>query len=90
MAGFTPNELFFGVMTTVVGTIPKGYQWIANMLGLNGKISEGNALVLKYILANDENNKKESIKELEEKITKSKHIINDSRKQMDPTSLEML
>jgi len=55
---FTPNELFFGVMTTVVGTIPKGYQWIANMLGLNGKISEGNALVLKYILANDENNKK--------------------------------
>ena len=26
---FTPNDFYFGVMTTVVGTIPKGYQWIA-------------------------------------------------------------
>jgi tetratricopeptide (TPR) repeat protein len=38
----------------MVGTIPKGYQWIANILGLSGRISEGNALVLKYINNNDE------------------------------------
>ena len=40
-------------MTTVIGTIPKGYQWMANVLGMTGKISEGNALVLKYINSND-------------------------------------
>ena len=50
---FSPNDVYFGIMTTVVGTIPKGYQWIANILGLNGKITEGNALVLKYINSKD-------------------------------------
>jgi hypothetical protein len=50
---FSPNDFYFGIMTTVVGTIPKGYQWIANILGLNGKITEGNALVLKYINSKD-------------------------------------
>jgi tetratricopeptide (TPR) repeat protein len=55
---FTPNEMYYGVITTVVGTIPKGYQWIANILGLSGKISEGNALVLKYINSKDEYNKR--------------------------------
>ena len=55
---FTPNEMYYGVITTVVGTIPKGYQWIANILGLSGKISEGNAMVLKYINSKDELNKR--------------------------------
>ncbi len=55
---FTPNDVYFGIMTTVVGTIPKGYQWIANILGLSGKISEGNAMVLKYINSKDEYNKR--------------------------------
>ena len=55
---FTPNDVYFGIMTTVVGTIPKGYQWIANILGLSGKINEGNAMVLKYINSKDEYNKR--------------------------------
>jgi tetratricopeptide (TPR) repeat protein len=55
---FTPNELYCGVISTVVGTIPKGYQWIANILGLSGKISEGNAIVLKYINSKDELSKR--------------------------------
>jgi hypothetical protein len=55
---FTPNDFYFGVMTTVVGTIPKGYQWIANILGLNGRISDGNAMVLKYLNSKDELNKR--------------------------------
>jgi tetratricopeptide (TPR) repeat protein len=50
---FSPNDVYFGIITTVVGTIPKGYQWIVNILGLNGKISDGNALVLKYINSKD-------------------------------------
>ena len=50
---FTPNDVYLGLMTTVIGTIPKGYQWMANVLGMTGKISEGNALVLKYINSKD-------------------------------------
>jgi hypothetical protein len=55
---FTPNDVYFGAITTMVGTIPKGYQWMANILGMSGKISEGNALVLKYINSNDEYSKR--------------------------------
>ncbi len=55
---FTPNDVYFGIMSTVVGTIPKGYQWMANILGMSGKISEGNAMVLKYINSNDEFSKR--------------------------------
>ena len=50
---FSPNDVYLGLMTTVIGTIPKGYQWMANLLGMSGKITEGNALVLKYILSKD-------------------------------------
>jgi len=51
---FTPNDVYLGILTTVIGTIPKGYQWMANVLGLSGKISDGNAMVLKYINSKDE------------------------------------
>jgi len=50
---FSPNDVYLGLMTTVIGTIPKGYQWMANILGMSGKITEGNALVLKYIHSKD-------------------------------------
>jgi hypothetical protein len=50
---FTPTDVYYGLMSTVIGTIPKGYQWMANVLGMTGKISEGNALVLKYINSKD-------------------------------------
>ena len=50
---FAPNDVYLGLMTTVIGTIPKGYQWMASLLGMSGKITEGNALVLKYINSTD-------------------------------------
>jgi hypothetical protein len=50
---FAPNDVYLGLMTTVIGTIPKGYQWMASLLGMSGKITEGNALVLKYINSKD-------------------------------------
>jgi len=50
---FSPNDVYLGLMTTVIGTIPKGYQWMASLLGMTGKISEGNALVLNYINSKD-------------------------------------
>lgn len=51
---FTPNDVYLGILTTVIGTIPKGYQWMANVLGLSGKISDGNAMVLRYLNSKDE------------------------------------
>lgn len=50
---FIPNDVYLGLMTTVIGTIPKGYQWMANILGMSGKIADGNALVLSYINSKD-------------------------------------
>ena len=50
---FAPNDVYLGLMTTVIGTIPKGYQWMASLLGMSGKITEGNALVLKYLNSKD-------------------------------------
>ena len=51
---FSPNDVYYGFLSSVIGTIPKGYQWMASILGMTGKITEGNALVLKYIKSNDE------------------------------------
>lgn len=51
---FSPNDVYYGFLSSVIGTIPKGYQWMASILGMTGKIAEGNALVLKYIKSNDE------------------------------------
>jgi hypothetical protein len=50
---FAPNDVYLGLMTTVIGTIPKGYQWMASLLGMSGKITEGNTLVLKYLNSKD-------------------------------------
>ena len=51
---FTQGDVYYGLMTTIIGTVPKAYQWMANVLGMSGKITEGNALVLKYINSKDE------------------------------------
>ena len=51
---FSPNDVYYGFLSSVIGTIPKGYQWMASILRMTGKIAEGNALVLKYIKSNDE------------------------------------
>ncbi len=39
--GFLPNKMILGPMQTVFGTIPEGYKWITNILGLRGSIKQG-------------------------------------------------
>ena len=51
---FTQGDVYYGLMTTIIGTVPKAYQWMTGLLGMTGKITEGNALVLKYINSKDE------------------------------------
>lgn len=38
---FSPNEMVYGALESVMGTIPKGYKWLTNLLGLRGSITEG-------------------------------------------------
>ncbi|PUZ27395.1 Tetratricopeptide repeat-containing protein [Chitinophaga costaii] len=51
--GFAPNNLLLGAMQAVFGTIPDGYKWITNILGMKGNIRQGMALVQGVINNND-------------------------------------
>lgn len=50
---FSPNNLYFGLLTTLIGSAPTNYQWMLNLLGFNGNIIKGNELVLNYINSKD-------------------------------------
>ena len=50
---FTPNELLFGAVNAVVGTVPKGYKWLTNLLGIHGSLSEGMHMVRQFAYSND-------------------------------------
>ncbi len=51
--GFSPNDLLYGALETVIGTVPKGYKWVANILGMKGSISDGMKKVNQYTNSND-------------------------------------
>jgi hypothetical protein len=38
---FKPNLVFNGAMQVAVGTIPEGYKWLSNLLGMKGSIKTG-------------------------------------------------
>lgn len=50
---FAPNDLMYGSLQAVVGTIPKGYKWIAGLFGMRGSLSEGMKIVRGFINSND-------------------------------------
>lgn len=50
---FTPNDLPYGTLQAVTGTIPKGYRWIAGILGMRGSVSEGMQTVRSFINSSD-------------------------------------
>lgn len=50
---FVPNELFYGSLQAVIGTIPKGYKWIASLFGMRGSLTEGMRIVRGFINSND-------------------------------------
>ncbi|CAL1516662.1 tetratricopeptide repeat protein [Chitinophaga sp. MM2321] len=49
---FVPNKLLLGAMQTVFGTIPDGYKWITNILGMKGSIKQGMENVNAFIESN--------------------------------------
>lgn len=53
--GFAPNTLLLGAMQAVFGTIPDGYKWITNILGMRGNIQQGMAMVQRFVNSTDPN-----------------------------------
>lgn len=46
---FGPNKVYYGVLTSMLGAVPNGYQWILNLFGFRGDIRKGNRMLLDHI-----------------------------------------
>ena len=51
---FAPNALYAGTMQAAAGTIPDGYKWLSNLLGINGNIKKGMAKIGAFLQGKDE------------------------------------
>jgi hypothetical protein len=50
---FAPNDLIFGTLQAITGTIPKSYSWIASILGMKGSLTEGMKVLKSFVNSND-------------------------------------
>lgn len=50
---FVPNDMIYGPMQVVAGTIPDGYKWLAGLFGIKGSIKNGLALMQNMLNSND-------------------------------------
>jgi tetratricopeptide (TPR) repeat protein len=50
---FQLNNLVSGPLQVAIGTVPKGYKWITNLLGLKGSITGGMQLMRNFLNSND-------------------------------------
>ncbi len=50
---FSPNEMVFGALESVLGTIPKGYKWLTNLLGMRGSVTEGMRKMKEFTNSNE-------------------------------------
>jgi len=46
---FGPCKVYFGVLTSMLGAVPNGYQWILHLFGLRGDIRKGNRMLTDHI-----------------------------------------
>jgi tetratricopeptide (TPR) repeat protein len=51
--GFVPNDFMYGALEAVIGTIPKGYKWIAGLFGMKGSLTDGMRTVRNFVYSND-------------------------------------
>lgn len=52
--GFSPNYLYNGAMQMAISTIPDGYKWLSNLLGVKGSLKTGQQRVEQFMKGNDE------------------------------------
>ena len=57
---FQPNNIFLGVQEAVLSTIPAGYKWATNILGLKGNMLNGLNLLKSNLNSNDPTFKEEA------------------------------
>lgn len=50
---FLPNNFIYGSLQAVIGTIPKGYKWIASLFGMRGSLTEGMKMLRGFVNSND-------------------------------------
>lgn len=50
---FLPNNMIYGPMQVVAGTIPDGYKWMAGLFGIKGSVNNGMALMQTVLNSND-------------------------------------
>jgi len=50
---FIPNDLLYGGLQAVIGTVPKGYKWIAGLFGMKGSVTDGMKTVTSFVNSND-------------------------------------
>jgi tetratricopeptide (TPR) repeat protein len=51
---FSPNILYQGAMQVAAGSVPNGYKWLTNLLGISGTIKKGMARVEEFLHRKDE------------------------------------
>jgi tetratricopeptide (TPR) repeat protein len=52
-AHFQPNNMIYGPLQVVIGTVPQGYKWVTSIFGLKGSINEGMQRMRSFINSND-------------------------------------
>lgn len=50
---FTADDLYYGTIQTMIGTVPKGYKWLTNILGMRGSVTDGLKTVQAFVNSND-------------------------------------
>lgn len=50
---FLPDNMIYGPMLVVAGTIPDAYKWLASLFGIRGSIKDGVAMMQQVINSND-------------------------------------
>lgn len=52
---FILNDMIYGPMQVVAGTVPDGYKWLAGLFGIKGSIQKGLTLMQSVLNSNDPN-----------------------------------
>jgi tetratricopeptide (TPR) repeat protein len=50
---FAPNNLMFGGLQAVIGTVPKGYKWLTSIFGIKGSVTDGMQTVKSFVNSSD-------------------------------------
>lgn len=50
---FAPNDMLYGSLQAITGTVPKGYKWLASILGMKGNVTEGMKILNNFNSSSD-------------------------------------